>query len=248
VSLEVREYLASPNSERILLEAHGLSRRFGRQAALADVSISLRAGERVALLGPNGSGKTTLIRILGFSLSPTTGSVTLPNQNGELGSSAARRQIGLVAHRTGLYDELSVADNLRFFARLYGLSSVERRISECAVDLGLTKVLTSSLRTLSRGMQQRAALARAILHEPRILLLDEPETGLDAEAQEWLSALLDRWIASGRTALVATHRLEWAGKLADRAVVLKAGRVQAELQVQGPALARAYLDAVGEAA
>lgn len=197
------------------------------------------------MLGPNGSGKTTLIRVLALALAPSAGNLEVNGVSTTRDARAARRAIGLVGHRTGLYEDLTPRENLRFYARLYGVSAAEQRIGEVLGELGLTRVADQTVRTLSRGTQQRAAVARAILHDPQVLLLDEPETGLDADAQEGLAALIGRWTELGRAVLVATHRLDWAGRLADRALVLKEGAIQAELRPKGEGLAQAYLQALG---
>ena len=229
-----------------MIEAHGLSRRFGSHFALRNLDLVLLAGERVVLLGPNGSGKTTLLRILGMALAPTAGVLHVAGQ--PVGKNTdLRRMVGLVAHRTGLYDDLTPRENLRFYARLYAVPEPEQRIGTVLEDLGLAAVGDQPVRTLSRGMQQRAALARAILHDPQVLLLDEPETGLDADAQEWLGSLVDRWAALGRAVLMTTHRLDWASRIADRVLMLKAGTMaQAELPTDAAGLAQAYLRSLGE--
>lgn len=212
------------------------------------MDLALLPGERVVLLGPNGSGKTTLIRILGLALAPSSGVLVVNGVPAGGNGAAARRLLGLVAHRTGLYDDLTPRENLSFYGRLYELDGAQQRIGQVLDDLGLSVVADRPVRTLSRGMQQRAGLARAILHDPLVLLLDEPETGLDAEAQEWLAHLVDGWAAMQRSVLVATHRLDWAGRVADRAVVLKGGVVETELSGGGAGLASAYLAALGEVA
>lgn len=165
------------------------------------------------------------------------------------GSSPTERErrsaVGLVSHRGGLYDELSVRENLRFFGRLYGVAALERRIAEVIGELGLTHVANQSVKTLSRGMQQRAALARGVLHGPQVLLLDEPETGLDVQGQEALNALLDRWGSAGYAAVVATHRLDWAAHVATRAIVLQRGAVEREIAAADTSFADAYSQAIG---
>jgi heme exporter protein A len=224
-----------------LLQASGLARRFGRSVAVRDVDLELLEGERVVLLGPNGSGKTTLIRLLGLVLPPTAGAITV---NGTAvrrdTAAAARRAIGLVAHRTGLYEDLTARENLRFYGRLYGVPEIENRVSAVLDDVGLGPHANEPVRVLSRGMQQRAALARAILHEPAVLLMDEPETGLDIAAQEWLGDLCKRWARADRAVLVATHHLEWAAAVADRALVLRENRLVRELVAPGADLPTAY--------
>jgi heme ABC exporter ATP-binding subunit CcmA/heme exporter protein CcmB len=227
------------------LQALGLTRRYGAVFALRDVDFTLRSGERVALLGPNGAGKTTLLRVLAGVLRPTGGTVHICGS--DLGAFAAvRRAIGVVGHQTCLYDELTARENLRFFGRLYGVAGLESRITAVLDEVELAPIAARPVRTLSRGMQQRVSLARAMLHEPTILLLDEPETGLDQASQERIAALLRGWSAQGRAVLFTSHRLEWAETLADRALVLRAGRLAGEIAGPHPlTLAARYRDLLG---
>lgn len=206
------------------LEAAGLTRRFGATCALRDVDLELHPGECVALLGPNGAGKTTLLRVLAGALRPTQGSVRLAGV--DLGADVSlRRTIGVVEHQPLLYGPLTARENLRFFARLYGVEAIEERVEAVLDEVGLRHLGDRQVQTLSRGTQQRASLARAMLHEPAVLLLDEPEAGLDQAAQERVAALLRRWSGEGRAVLFASHRLEWAEMVADRAIVLCGGTV-----------------------
>jgi heme ABC exporter ATP-binding subunit CcmA/heme exporter protein CcmB len=217
------------------LQAVGLTRRYGTALALRDVNLMLDYGERVALLGPNGAGKTTLLRVLAGALRPTRGIVQVGGA--DLGRTvSARRAIGVVGHQTCLTGELTIRENLRFFGRLYGVGGLEHRIAAVLDEVELSALADRPVRTLSRGMQQRAALARALLHDPPILLLDEPETALDQPSQERLAALLRAWSAQGRAVLFASHRLEWAEALADRALVLRAGRIADEITGLRPLL------------
>jgi heme exporter protein A len=238
--------LASPTAPA--LEAFGLTRRYGAALALRGIDVSLHHGERVALLGPNGAGKTTLLRVLAGALRPTRGAVCVAGE--DLGRSAsARRAIGIVGHQTGLYGELTARENLRFFGRLYGVAGLESRIAVILGEVDLVLLADRPVRTMSRGMQQRVSLARAMLHEPAILLLDEPETGLDQSSQERIADLLRAWSAQGRAVLFASHRLEWAESLADRAIVLRAGRIAG--QIVGPqplSLGTRYSELVEQAA
>ncbi|MBI4213154.1 MAG: ABC transporter ATP-binding protein [Chloroflexi bacterium] len=225
-----------------------LSRRFGTRTALRSTDLRLARGDRIALLGPNGAGKTTLLRILALALSPTTGTLRVAGIDVKREAPRARRLVGFISHKTGLYDDLTARENLQFYGRLYGVEaleqSIDRTLSEVALPPTSARV---PVRTLSRGMQQRAGLARAILHEPAVLLMDEPETGLDPQAQEWLVGLVNRWAAADRTVVVATHRLDWAQRFADRALVLENGSLKADLPVGAsphPLLAEAYRSAV----
>ena len=233
-----------------LLSARDIVRRFGGAHALRGVDLDLRAGERLALLGPNGAGKTTLIRVLATILRPTSGHLRVGGMDVHHDVVAARRTIGLVGHQTLLSPELSPRENLRFYGRLYSVPSLDTRIEAVLAEVEMARFADRPVRTMSRGMQQRIALARAILHEPRILLLDEPDTGLDDAAQQRLSALLHRWSQADRAVLVSTHRLEWGEHIAQRAVVLREGAIIGEAAITASSLpgwlAAEYRALVGE--
>jgi heme exporter protein A len=172
------------------LAARGLSKRYGRACALAPLDVDVAPGERVAVFGPNGAGKSTLIRTLATALRPTAGSVWVQGIAASSDPAAARAQLGLVAHQTYLYPDLTAAENLRFYARLYAVPDVDPRVDAALSRVGLAPVRDRRVRTFSRGMQQRLCLARATLHAPPVLLLDEPDGGLDADATERLEELL----------------------------------------------------------
>jgi heme ABC exporter ATP-binding subunit CcmA/heme exporter protein CcmB len=227
------------------LEARGLTRRFGPTIALRDVDLALYAGECVALVGPNGAGKTTLLRALTGVLRPTRGAVQVDGQD-LAAAPALRRCVGYVGHGPCLYGDLTARENLRFYGRIYGVPTLEARIEEVLDELAATAVADRPVRTLSRGTQQRVSLARAILHEPPVLLLDEPDTGLDQDTQIRVAALLRRWTSEGRAVLFTSHRLEWAETVADRAIVLRNGRIGDAIAGPPPlALAARYADVLG---
>ena len=228
-----------------------LTRRFGTTLALRGASLAVERGERLALLGPNGAGKTTLMRILALALSPTSGSLTVGGLDAKHDSPGARRLVGFISHRTGLYDDLTARENLRFYGRLYGSDSLDARLARVLAEVGISDSWANvPVRTLSRGMQQRVGLARAVLHDPIVLLMDEPETGLDPQGQEWLIELVNRLAARGGSVVVATHRLDWVERFADRAIVLDNGTLRADLlnvKATGSPLTEAYRRALGEA-
>ncbi|MFA6108382.1 MAG: heme ABC exporter ATP-binding protein CcmA [Candidatus Latescibacterota bacterium] len=201
-----------------------VSKRYAGTAALAEVDLRLPAGTFLLLLGPNGAGKSTLLRLLAGLARPTGGRVLVCGEDPHA-SADARRAIGLLSHQTLLYDDLTPLENLRFFARLYGLADGEARIAAALAAAGLGPRERQRVRTFSRGMKQRLALARANLHGPTVLLLDEPFTGLDAAGIEGLCAQLQDWRRQGRTGVLVTHQLEPAVALADDLLVLHRGRV-----------------------
>lgn len=208
-----------------LVVIRGLSKRFGPTWALRNVDLSLAAGRFLAIFGPNGAGKTTLIRILATLSRPSAGQVYVAGVPLAKAGLALRRSIGLVSHQTLLYPDLTAEENLRFYARLYDVPDVERRIDEALARVGLTARRYSLVREFSRGMQQRLSIARAILHDPVLLLLDEPYTGLDPEAAETLDGILQELAAQGRTLVLATHNLARGLALCDEVAILARGRL-----------------------
>ncbi len=200
-----------------------LSKHFGRLWALRQVSLAIAPGEFVALLGQNGAGKTTLLRILALLLRPSSGKILFDGVPARDGADQTKRCIGLVGHHSFLYDELTAAENLRLYARLYRLHPIEARVRFWLERMGLEARADELVRNLSRGMRQRTAIARALLHDPGLLLLDEPFTGLDAQSSQGLMAMLQDFRTQHRTVVISTHHLEEVLPLATQVVVLEQG-------------------------
>jgi heme exporter protein A len=204
------------------VEAIGIAHAFGGARVLRGIDLRVEAGERVAVFGPNGAGKSTLLRVLATLIRPTTGTVRLLGLDPSRELLAVRRRIGVVGHRTYLDEQLTAAENLRYYGRLYSVAALEPRIAELLDLVGLRRRADDRVRVFSRGMQQRLAIARALLHDPDLLLLDEPDTGLDAQAVDLLARAVDR---PGRAVVLASHHPERAMRIAGRAVTIVDGRV-----------------------
>ena len=204
-----------------------VTRNFGRRRALNRVSLTCRAGELVALIGPNGAGKSTLLAIAATLLKPSSGEVRYRTQPSTRAGAAVRSRIGLLAHDLFIYPELSAHENLKFFAELHGVANGGRVVEEALERANLLERRDDPVSSFSRGMRQRLAIERALLHTPRLLLLDEPFTGLDDDAVRATSARLRQVRDAGAIVLVTTHDLEAIEPLADRALVVTAGRVRA---------------------
>jgi heme exporter protein A len=208
-----------------MIEIHKLVKAFGNRAVLKGVDLAVAEGEFVTLVGPNGAGKTTLMHIIATLTKPTGGRVSVAGYDLAGGAVGVRRQLGLVSHKTLLYDDLSAEQNLHFYARMYDVPDAEARTESVLRRVGLWGRQRDPVRTYSRGMQQRLAIARAMLHDPPILLLDEPDTGLDQHAAAMLTDLLHEVGATQRTVLMTTHNLERGLELGDRVAILAGGRI-----------------------
>jgi heme exporter protein A len=206
-----------------VVDARGIERTFGSTRVLRGVNLLLQRGETVALVGPNGAGKTTLLRILAGLARPTRGTVQVLGQAVAGGDAEARRPIGLLSHQSLLYEDLSVLENLVFAARMHGLDDPVVRARAAIADAGLEAKADELPRRLSRGMVQRAAIARALIHSPTLILLDEPFTGLDADAAARLRDLIAARIPQGAGVVVVTHQPSDVWPLATRLAVLVRG-------------------------
>jgi heme exporter protein A len=217
------EATASPSPPALLLRA--VARRYGRAWALRGVDLSVEPGEAVALAGPNGSGKTTLLRVAATLLRPTRGSASVFGHDSVREADAARAHTSLLAHRTGLYEDLSARQNLAFAARMLGLPADEGVLGAALERVGLDAEAQRSVRDFSAGMRRRLSLARILLAEPDLVLLDEPFASFDAPGLELLSGEVRGVLARGGSVVIATHDLARANRLVDRTVWLDAGRI-----------------------
>lgn len=222
-----------------------VSRHFGRRRALSRVSLSARRGEILGLLGPNGAGKSTLIAVLATLVLPTTGDVRYGDTTASEAGAALRSRIGLLAHELHLYAELTARQNLTFFSELYGLDP-RVTVGAALERAGLAERADDQVAGFSRGMRQRLALERALLHQPRLVLFDEPFTGLDDRAVGVVSERLRRIAEEGAIVVLATHDLDLADGLVGRVAVLRDGKLLCD-EPAGPGLRARYRSVMGTA-
>jgi heme exporter protein A len=224
-----------------VVDALDVSRHFGRRRALSHVTLSFRGGEIVGLLGPNGAGKSTLLAILSTLAQPSGGEVRYGRGTARELGDALRARIGVLGHDLFLYGDLTARENLLFFARLYGIRDPAARVDESLAHARLESRQSERVAAFSRGLRQRLALERALLHRPRLILLDEPFTGLDDDSAHLLIARLQGLRATGAIVVMATHDFETAESLLDRAVCLTNGRaVELDLTAGGGSLRALY--------
>jgi len=209
-----------------------LVKRFGLKPVLRGVDFEVQPGEFVALLGPNGAGKTTFLRILASLSRPTLGEVSIAGYRLPNEASQVRARLGVVSHLPLLYGDLTAEENLRFYGRMYGLTDLEPRIAEVLEMVGLEARRRDLVRTFSRGMQQRLAIGRAVLHDPDVVLFDEPYTGLDQDASSMLDEVLKTVAAKGRTVVMTSHDLARAEDLATRFDILSRGVISASASLK----------------
>ncbi|NIM00928.1 MAG: ATP-binding cassette domain-containing protein [Acidobacteria bacterium] len=209
------------------IAATGLTRRFGQIRALRGVDLRLERGRRLALFGANGAGKTTLLRILGLGLAPDAGSLAIDGLDPRKDAQAARSRIGWLAHASLLYADLTARQNLEFWSRLYGVEDPAARAGQLLEEMQLTAYAEEPAGILSRGLSQRLSLARAMVHEPALLLLDEPFTGLDPYAADGLRARLKTTGGADTSFVLATHRIDDGLALSDQWIVLTRGKIVA---------------------
>ena len=229
------------------LEIKGLKKNYNLKPVLRGIDIELDQARCMALLGPNGAGKTTLLRILACLTKPDSGSVRIGGIDIWQDAQRMRKQIGFAGHQSNLYSELTVMENLLFFGRMYAVKQVRKRALTLLQRVGLERRLNEQVATLSRGQLQRLSLARALLHAPRLLLLDEPDTGLDEEGIALLETLMQEHREQGGTTIFTTHHFERAVTFSDRVCLLRGGRVvyqQDSSSVEAGGIKRALQEAL----
>ncbi len=229
------------------LELQGVSKRFGTRSALADISLSVPEGAFVCVFGPNGAGKTTLLRLMATLARPTEGKVALQGVDALEHPEQVRALIGLVSHSPLLYPELTAYENLKLFAQLYGVKNADARVEKLLRDVGLYHRRFDAVSSYSRGMTQRLSIARALVNDPAILLLDEPYSGLDPYAADDLDGILARE-RKGRTIVMVSHDLEKGYGLCTHLLVLAKGKVKlfcSREEMAGVSFEQVYRESVG---
>ena len=216
-----------------MIKVKKLVKRFGLKTVLRGLDFEVQPGEFVALLGPNGAGKTTFLRILASLSRPSVGSVDIAGYSLPKQAAAVRARLGVVSHMPLIYDDLTAEENLTFYARMYGIENAGTRITEVLEMVGLETRRRDLVRTFSRGMQQRLAIGRAVLHDPDVVLFDEPYTGLDQDASSMLDGVLKTVAKQGRTVVMTSHDLARAEDLATRFDILSRGVIAASSTREG---------------
>ena len=224
----------------LALQSEDIRKTFGHFTALGGVSLTVKRGEFVALFGRNGAGKTTYLKVAATLVRATHGKLAIEGIDIHQEPEKARRHIGFLSHNTYLYRDLNPVENLRFFGRLYGVPNLEDRIQQLLERVGLQRRKSDPVRAFSRGLHQRLGLARVMLHDPSVILLDEPYTGLDANAVDMLNGLLDEAAAAGKTVILTTHDFDQGIRAATRTVIIDRGKVVLDSPAKDPAARDAY--------
>jgi heme exporter protein A len=209
-----------------------ITRRFGHLTALQNINLEIPSGKIFVLFGPNGAGKTTLLRLIATLGKPSSGDIWVHDINVRKDPEAVRKHMGLISHQTLLYDDLTARENLTFYGKMYGLQNLPQRIDEMLRTVDLHHRQNDRVRTFSRGMKQRLAIARSILHQPSLLLLDEPFTGLDTSAQSMLANMITERHTNDQTIFLVTHDLKQGLALGDRFGILSKGRLVHEASTE----------------
>ena len=213
------------DANTLALESENIRKTFGHFTALAGVTLNIRRGEFVTLFGRNGAGKTTFLKVAATLVRPSQGKLRIEGIDIDDNAEEARRHIGFLSHNTYVYRDLSPLENLRFFSKLYGVDGSDERLKSLLDRVGLRRRMNDPVRAFSRGLNQRVGIARVMLHDPSLILMDEPYTGLDANAVETLNAMLDEAHSRGKTVILTTHDLEHGLRASTRAVIIDRGKV-----------------------
>jgi heme exporter protein A len=216
-----------------MIKIENLIKRVGDKVILKGVSLDIKKGETVGILGPNGAGKSTLLKVIATLLKPTTGEVIIDGFNLKKEPLKIKGKLGYLPHASLLYDHFTPYENLKFFAKIYNLDNMDKRINELIDDVGLKLFTHEPVRSFSRGMVQRIAIARSIIHDPEILLLDEPHTGLDQQAIGILNNVVKKLKERSVTTLMVTHDFLQAAKVCDRIIIVKNGRIADDFLLEG---------------
>ncbi len=224
----------------LALASQDIQKKFGHFTALAGVTLEVPKGEFVTLFGRNGAGKTTFLKIAATLMRPTHGSFWIEGIDIRKEPEKARRNIGFLSHNTFIYRDLSAIENLRFFCRLYGADLSDDRLMGLLERFGLRRRANDTVRNFSRGLQQRVGIARVLLHDPQLILLDEPYTGLDAQAVSMLNETLDEIVKAGRTVILTTHDLEQGLRAASRVLIMDRGKIVLSAEARDPEVRETY--------
>ncbi len=214
-----------PAADIAVVRTSGVHKAYGDAGVLTGLNLEVQRGETITIFGPNGAGKTTLLRVLGSLTKPDRGEVSINGYSLTQQAALARSTIGVVMHSSLLYGDLTARENLRFYGNLFSLSDAEDRIETLAERLNVTHRLDDKVRDLSHGLEKRVSFVRALLHRPRLLLLDEPESGLDQNTLAIFEDLLAEFRAAGGSTVLVTHSLERGLALSDRVAILSGGRI-----------------------
>lgn len=219
-----------------MIEIKRLTKQADSKLILRGIDLSIKKGETVAILGPNGAGKSTLLKVLATLIKPTSGAIKVNGMDLKKNRLEIKKILGYLPHSSLLYDHYSPLENLVFFGNLYGVKNAEKRAIELVKDVGLSFFLNEPVKNFSRGMIQRIAIARAIVHDPEILLLDEPHTGLDQGAISILNNVILSMKEKGTTTLMVTHDFKQAAEICDRIIIVKSGKIVDDFQMENQEL------------
>lgn len=208
-----------------MLKAEKIVKKIGTKTILDDVNLEIAKGDFVCVLGANGAGKSTLLKMLSLQMKPTRGKVYYEGIDANREAEKIAKRFGVISHQTYLYEQLTAYENLQFYGRMYGVKQLEKRINTLIREVGLEFAVHEKVQSYSRGMQQRLAIARALVHSPKVLFLDEPHTGLDQQAIQRFNTMMVRFNAEGGTLIMITHDVDEGLLLANKAILVSRGRI-----------------------